>query len=400
MQTLFTIVLWTQTLGTTGSPWTNLERANCASASYAFSAVATNQSSRVLWANASEWAIDSESRLQDARFELDLSTFVGATLSLGRFSVDGVAANQTFPLPTGGAPLVLPWPFVPRDRIELRVDALPFRSGVALFSCLRFYAQFSNASSTTTGAAVVLPPAAPQEEDAAAGGGVDTFAEWALLGSFGLFFVGSLFVPPRGSGGTGAWVLKNRTPSAAGFFYAWLRHRGGEWVYVIGFERQAAGAGTLRGREFCPFLGARDGVHLYATGARDLLDARGAPLERRLAWLAAVSRATAAAHAECQSIGELSSLWVDPATQELALADYYCYAPGARAVAGDLGRLGQLAFELLPDCRSEEVVDLIERCLDTLNALTRPTAAECETVFEQCRRRLLISSPPSPSSGP
>jgi hypothetical protein len=116
--------------------------------------------------------------------------------------------------------------------------------------------------------------------------------------------------------------------------------------------------------------------------------------------MAALSRAAAAAHAEGQSIGELASLWVDPATQELALADYYCYPVGARAVAGDLGRLGQLASELLADCRSEEVADLIERCLDTLDDLTRPTAAECEAVFEQCRRRLLISSPPSPSSGP
>jgi hypothetical protein len=395
MWTVVPIVLWAHTLA--GSPWTNLGHANCSAASYAFSAISANRTSQVLWTSFNSSASPLiEGVPSQVLFELELWTFMGDTLALGRFAVDGVVeANRSITLPTSrSAGLVLPWSALPRERIELRVDALPGKSGIALFACARLRALFPNATTTATTIPTPEPlPGSPLEEATPAG--TDSTGAWAeamLMVAFGLFFLGSLLLPTGGGGRR--WQLKNRVPAARGFFFAWLRHKGDEWVYVAGFQRPSVpSAPPLRGREFCPFLGARDGVHLYATGERDLLDARGATLERRLAWAAAASRATAAAHAEGLSIGELSSLWVDPATQELAVADYYCYAPGPRAAAGDMGRLGQLASDLLrPDCSDDEVMHLIDSCLDTLDDLTRPTAAECAAVFDQCRRRLLSST--------
>ena len=391
MLAVFTALLWAQS--GPGALWSGLERANCTGGSSAYAAVSAGSTSRTLSANTSEWQGHYQGDLVEGQLELTVWTFVPNTLVLGLLSVDNVTVlNQTYTVsPVANTVLKVPFHASVPHSIELRVDAVNAKNGIVLFSCLQFRARFSS-TTTTTG---LLPPpdTPPEEETPEEPGSTAAWAEGLLVVAFGLFFVVSLVVPFRRSE-AGDWPLENRIPSQ-GFFYAWLRHRG-ENVYVVGFTRPATTVprSVLSGPDFCPFLGSRGGVHLYATGNRDHPDKARAGTAVRLRWMVSLSRATAAAHAAGQSVGSLTSLWVDPDTQELAVADCYCYPPSHRG--NDLGTLGQLAADLLADFRNEEVLDLIDRCLDT-DAARRPSASECEAVFRRACHS--FSSQPSGSCG-
>lgn len=188
------------------------------------------------------------------------------------------------------------------------------------------------------------------------------------------------------------WELSTAT-HCQDFFYARVFHRT-ERVDVVGFARHTVPGRTLSGREFCPFLGARDGAHIYVTGTREHLEVRGANREQRLVWLVTLARATAAAHAVDQSVGLLKSLWVDPNTQELAVADYY-YSQSRAPAAADIARLGKIGLDWLGEFADQDC-DFFERCLDP-NACV--TAQECEQVFQGWLDQCRSSSHPSHSYG-
>jgi hypothetical protein len=155
-----------------------------------------------------------------------------------------------------------------------------------------------------------------------------------------------------------------------GFFYARIEHRETE-VTVVLFERSTVPETiAIPSRDLCPFLGADTIYHIYAIGKKKQLDHRGASVDQRLRWMVTLSRATA----DVGNIGDLSSLWVDPETQALSVADYY----HPSSIDGVI-RLGQIALEMLEDTKNEDLLDFIDLCLGDTD---RPSARECEKKFQ------------------
>ena len=434
---LSNVITWSMASVPPGSTWVNTGLISCSGSSFSYNNVPAQGITRILMGDAGQWGDPGPPWEYDSGSLEVFLWSLNAGPKLGYLTADGeqlLPGNTTVTLPTQETKLSFQHnTSVPRI-IEFQVYSPT--AATLLFSCVQFRAHYENKTTTTittqvssgsTGAVFatgnsgsVLTTQVPTTVSGVTGGvGLTTGESLMLTSTSGLpAWQELLWNHQRGGRSSAAfpideclvlismllflmtWVIpaRVRLPARLKLSHVvkkddcdfWATNLGVFSVVAIGRDNKKGSyeppSPHLVGRLFCPFIGVHDSYHVYAIGNRIPLNGAldgDVSLIKKLFWLEEVASMIAQAHAHSVKLNpEARHLWVDPVSQNIAMADYAGHRGNKQRNVHALGKLMEI---LLGHTGHSEIDTFVDLCLNA----NPPGARECVAAI-RCFRTLQV----------